>query len=277
MCFIFPAVASAALNVDLKKTGTAQGVSTYNLTVGGEGIFNKKKVFIINDNLTAPKKILWLFHGFKPEGDPYAQSPMEFIKRWELVQLCRKNGYMLIAPDMGATLYPVTGFEDTGKITDIRWLKEAYGTLVFGKYKGVSVVLIGVSTGVEGAIKFSSVVSNFGASADSIISFSGTFDFFTLDQNTGEYRIHKYVFKDDLNVWRKENPMESLKRLSRTKLYLFCEANSMYRKQAEDLRDQRFANIEIVDMLNLGKGFSHSWGFWGNRAVVKALHEILLK
>jgi len=184
---------------------------------------------------------------------------------------------MLIAPDMGATLYPLTGFDDTGKITDIRWLKEAYGTLVFEKHKRVSLVLIGVSTGVEGAIKFSSVVSNFGASADSIVSFSGTFDFFGLDQNTGEYRIHKYIFKDDMNVWRKENPMESLKRLSRTKLYLFCEVNSIYRKQAEELRDQRLANIEIVDMLNLGKGFSHSWGFWGNSGVVKALHEILLK
>ena len=280
MSFVFPSVSHAALSIDLKKTGTAQGVSICDLTVAGEGVRTKKKVYLINENHPAPKKILWLFHGFKPEGDPYAQSPMEFILRWDLVRFCKKNDYMLIAPDMGATLYPMDGFEDAGKISDMRWLKEAFGSLVFEKHKRTGVVLIGVSTGVEGSIKFASVISNFGVSADSIVAFSGTYDFFTIDQGTGEYRIHKYLFgemKDNLNVWRSENPMESLKRLSRTRLYLYCESNSIYRKQAEDLRDQRLANIEIADMLNLGKGFSHSWTFWGNPAVVKSLHSILLQ
>lgn len=272
--------AEAALDLELKKAAVTQGVTVYDLSLSGEGVQNKKKVYIINNNLESPKKILWLFHGFKPEGDPYAQSPMEFIARWDLVRLCKKEGYMLIAPDMGATMYPLVGSEDNGKISDMRWLKEAYKGLVFKKHRDVNVVLIGVSTGVEGAVKFSSMILNVGSSADSIIAFSGTYDFFSLEESTGEYRIHKYAFGDkreNLNVWRKENPMESLKKLGRTKLYLFCESNSIYRKQAEDLSAQRLANIELVDMLDYGKGYSHSWTFWGSQKVVKALNEILLK
>lgn len=263
--------AYAAINVSANRIGSSDGISVYDLTVAVAGSQNRKKVYIVNDGISNPKKVVWLFHGFKPDGDPYNQSPREFIERWNLVQLCRKNGYMCIAPDMGASMYPLKE-KDADKISDMRWLNEAYKELVFKKHKDLPVIVIGVSTGVEGAIKFSSIDQ---INIESVVAMSGTYDFFMLQENSGEYRIHQYVFGNSKNVWLAENPVEILKRLVRTKLYLFCESGSIYRKQAEMLRDQRFSNIDVVDKLALGNGYSHSWAFWGSAPVVKALHEIL--
>jgi hypothetical protein len=271
--FVLSSISYAAISIDYRKTNSSGGIAVYDLSVSVEGSSNKKKVSIINDGLAYPKKVIWLFHGYKPEGDPYSQSPRIFIEKWHLVKLCRENDYICVAPDMGTSLYSVAGLANDEKITDMRWLKEAYNRIIFRKFKDLPAVLVGVSTGVEGAIKFSPLIQN----VESIVALSGTYDFFALSENSGEYRIHKYAFGTDINVWRAENPVEMLKHLVRIRLFLLCESGSIYKQQADIVKDLRLANIDVVDLLPLGKGYSHNWNFWGNKAVVKNLHEIITR
>ena len=104
--------AHATLLVDSKKIYTANQVTVYDFTVTIDGAVNKKKVFIVNDGLKNPKKFIWIFHGYKPDGDPYSQSPRIFIENWKLIQLCVKNDFISIVPDMGTSMYPMTGMLD---------------------------------------------------------------------------------------------------------------------------------------------------------------------
>jgi hypothetical protein len=53
------------------------------------------------------------------------------------------------------------------------------------------------------------------------------------------------------------------------------EHNSMYRYQAEILLENKMSNLEAVDLLSLGKGFSHSWSFWGSWKVKQELWKII--
>ena len=271
----FPAVmaADAALLVDAKKIYTANNVTVYDFSVAIDGSVNKKKIFIVNDGIKDPKKFIWIFPGYKPAGDPYAQSPRIFIENWKMIQLCIKNGYVCIVPDMGTSMYEMAGMMDEHTVTDMHWLKEAYKHYIFNDFRNAPVIIAGVSTGAEGAVKFSSVIQN----VESIIGMSGTYDFFSLPQSSGEYKIHQRVFGDNAGVWRDENPVEILKRSVRMKFYLFCESKSMYFSQAQLLKSQRIANIDVVDYLALGKGKSHNWDFWGSAPVIKTLHEIFLK
>ncbi|MGL4370756.1 MAG: hypothetical protein ACRCUT_13955, partial [Spirochaetota bacterium] len=93
---------------------------------------------------------------------------------------------------------------------------------------------------------------------------------------SGEYRLHQRVFGDDPKIWRNENPVEILRRSVRTRLYIFCESQSMYSAQADEMKNMKIGNVDLVDFRELGNGYSHNWKFWGNSRVVRALHEIFI-
>jgi hypothetical protein len=252
---------------------TADSMSVYDMSVSTGGGSQKRKVYIIHNGIKNPKKIIWLFHGYKPNGDPYKQSPAAFIENWGLIKLCKENGYLCIAPDMGTSLYQLSQLNDSTKLSDMRYLKELYNDIVFKNHRNVPIILAGVSTGVEGAIKFSTIIEN----VESIIALSGTYDFMSLDSSGGEFRIHEQAFGNNQSVWFNENPVEILRRSVRLKLYLFCEEYSIYNAQARSLGNLRLTNLDIDERFDLGRGFTHSWQFWGNRRVVQAIKEIMTR
>jgi hypothetical protein len=263
---------SASVNVEKRTLLKASGYEIVSAKVSSEQGYLTKKVYIVNGGEKNPKKFIWLFHGYKPEGDPYQQSPEIFIQKWNLVQICRKNKYVCIIPDMGTSMYVLSDLNNSEKVSDMRFLKELYNDSIFKLYKDAPLIVIGVSTGVEGAVKFSSIVQN----VESIVGLSGTYDFFTLNKDSGEYRIHERVFGKDQSLWRNENPLDILKRSALTRLYVFCESQSIYYSQAKALLEDKMSNVEAVNVLDLGKGYTHGWGFWGNNKVVKKIQDILV-
>ncbi|MGL4370397.1 MAG: hypothetical protein ACRCUT_12120, partial [Spirochaetota bacterium] len=226
---LYSANAEASRTVTAEKIYSDNDVKAYNFTVAINEAVNSRQLFVINGGCPDPKKIIWIFPGYKPKGDPYSQSPRVFIEKWKMVQLCKENNFICIVPDMGTSVYPVTGMEDEYRISDMRWLKEAYQYFVFAPFKARPVVIAGVSTGVEGAVKFSSEIQN----VESVVGVSGTYNFFSIPRESGEYQLHQRVFGDDPKIWRNENPVEILRRSVRTRLYLFCESQSMYSAQAD--------------------------------------------
>lgn len=261
----------AAVDVVLKKQKASWEYTLYDATVSTGQSSLTKKVFIVNPEEKEPKKFLWIFHGYKPSGDSYSQSPINFISKWDLASLCRKNKIVCVIPDMGTSMYLLTELNNSEKISDMRFLKELYNEVIFNKYKDAPVLLAGVSTGAEGAVKFSTLIQN----VESITGISGTYDFFSLDKNSGEYRIHERVLGKESPEWIKENPLDILKRSVRTRMYLMSEHNSMYKHQAEIVLENKMSNIEAVDLLAMGKGHSHNWNFWGSWKVIKELRKII--
>jgi hypothetical protein len=261
----------ASVDVTLKKQKSSWDYTLYNVTVSAGRSVNTKKVYVVNAGEKDPAKFLWIFHGYKPAGDPYQQSPEYFIQRWDLASQCRKHKIVCVIPDMGASMYLLSELNDSDKISDMRFLKELYNEIVFKNYKAAPVLLAGVSTGAEGAVKFSTLIQN----VESITGISGTYDFFSLDKSSGEYRMHSHVLGKESPEWIKENPLDILKRSVRTRIYLMSEHNSMYRYQAEILLENKMSNLEAVDLLSLGKGFSHSWSFWGSWKVKQELWKII--
>lgn len=265
--------ARAEFRITRKNIYTANGATYAEIAVSSEKDSQKRNVYLVNSDIKEPKKIIWLFHGYKPQGDPYRQSPKIFIENWGLINFCKANDFMLVAPDMGTSLYPLSDVNDATRISDIRYLKELHNELVFNVHRNVPTVLIGVSTGVEGAIKFSTLLEN----VDSIVALSGTYNFFSLPEDSGEYKMHERLFGDNIHRWYPENPTEILRHSVRLRLYLFCEQNSIYHTQTLELIDMKLPNLDIEEYLDLGKGFSHSWKFWGNKKTTDAIHAILKK
>jgi hypothetical protein len=261
----------AAVTVQFKPIYENRDLLYCNATVTSEKGSFSRKTFIVNGKAVNPKKFIWLFHGFKPDNDPYLQDPSIFINNWTLADFCRKNNFVCIAPDMGSSMYPLSQYKNSEKVSEMFFLKELYNEIIFNKHKDAPLVIIGVSTGVEGAVKFSTLVSN----VESIIGISGTYDYYSIPKTSGEYRIHEFALGKDSAAWRDENPVEILKRSVRLKLYLFCESNSIYYSQAQALAGQKMSNIDIVNHLDLGKGFSHNWDFWGSGRVVRSILEIM--
>jgi hypothetical protein len=269
--FVQTEVSFAAVDVVMKKQKVSWEYTQYNVTVSAGRSVNIKKVYVVNAGEKEPKKFLWIFHGYKPAGDPYLQSPVEFISKWDLASLCRKHNIVCVIPDMGTSMYLLSELNDSDKISDMRFLKELYNEIIFKNYKDAPVILAGVSTGAEGAVKFSTTIQN----VESITGISGTYDFFSLDKKSGEYRIHEHALGKESPEWIKENPLDILKRSVRTRIYLMSEQNSMYKHQADILLENKMSNLEAVDLLSIGKGHSHNWSFWGSWKLKKELWKII--
>jgi hypothetical protein len=269
LVFAFPGY--SAVTVQLKPITESRDILYCNATVTSERGSVSRKAYILNGKAVKPQKFVWLFPGFKPEGDPYRQAPSYFINNWGLSEFCKKNNFVCIIPDMGASMYPLNEYKNSEKVSDMFFLKELYNEIIFNRHKDAPLVIIGVSTGVEGAVKFSTLVSN----VESIIGISGTYDYYSIPKASGEYRIHEYALGKDSTLWRGENPVEILRKSVRLKLYLFCESNSIYFSQARMIANEKMSNIDIVNHLDIGKGYSHNWDFWGNDRIVRSLYLIM--
>lgn len=233
---------------------------------------DKKKVVVVNGSQKNPARTVWIFHGYKPKGDPYRQSPFVFIRNWGLEKIATKNKWIFFLPDMGTSLYARTS--SGSALPDMDWLHNAFSEMngPYGK-SGVPVIFIGVSTGVEGAVKLSAMMQP----TVPVIALSGTFDLFSVPPGSGEYKLHRKAFGAKASVWSNENPLNAMSDGRRYTIYLFCEERSIYYDQALLLGSSGIRNIEVKNHLGLGKGFGHNWDFWGDPAVVKAVFGIIGK
>ena len=211
---------------------------------------------IVNLNGEKALRMVWILHGYKPAGDPYMQDPDIIIRKWGLPGISRRLHAVFFLPDMGTTVYPMSDIEDIYQI--FLYYKELIAP--------EGVILTGISTGSEGAVKFASLCG----SKVCLVCISGTFDLAGLNQSAGEFRIHEKVFKTPQD-WKNENPLEILRNMKGNKVYVFSEENSIFHGQAVNLIKTGLTNIDIIDRTALGKGFSHNWDFWKSPALYSNL------
>ncbi len=232
----------------------------------------KNKIFIVNKDGEDIQKIIWIFPGFQAESDPYRQNPVWIIRYWELEKISGRIHAMIILPDIPGTVYPLYEKGTTKIHPDMLWLSGIHRGIINKYGLSARIIFSGISTGVEGVLKFASIITN----RAEIIAISGTFDYSKLDKFSGEYRIHLKQFGGDKESWHNENPVEIIKKFDRLKIYLFCEEKSVYSTQAKNLTQNNPDNVEIINFLDLGTDQIHGWKFWKRESVLNKLEDIFM-
>lgn len=209
-----------------------------------------------------PELLLWIFHGYKPDGDPYKQSPELFIKNLGLKELSSWNNALVVIVDSGISLY---SYSPESGLPELQIYCAVYDKLI-KQYDAMPVILAGISSGAEGAVKFAPFVINL----KSLICLSGTYNFDSLPLDSSEYKIHlkEYGSKSE---WEYEQPVRILP-LLKCKIILLSEEKSIYRAQARDA--SRVSGIKKIEFIeSIGKGKSHDWDFWGSEEVKKIINS----
>ncbi len=223
-----------------------------------------------------PELMLWLFHGYKPEGDPYKQAPEIFIKNMDLKELSSWHNALVVIVDSGASLYAYN--PDSG-LPELQIYCGIYDKLI-KQYGILPAVLAGVSSGAEGAVKFAPFVQKL----YSLLCISGTYDFNSLaadsseSKDSGEYKIHLKEY-GSAGDWKYEEPIRILPVL-KCNIILLSEEDLIYRAQAETaarvlgiVSGKGSGTRKIEFIRNIGKGKSHDWYFWGSEEVKKILQR----
>lgn len=251
---------------DLVKNKADVKSCEYTFTAVDGGNVFRKTVYLVGAGNVIPERIVYIFHGYKPKGDPFRQSPAYFIRNWNLDERAAKHSVLFVIPDNEDSVYPVTQAERPGSdLWMLARLREKIATEFHAKK---SPLVIGFSAGVEGAIKFSLMND-----IHEIMAISGNYNLFDLP--AGERAFHERVFGKGLGLLQKENPIDLLKGSGRT-IYLFCEEkNAVNVRQAETLVSSSISGVSIIDFRALGKGFSHDWTFLTSRGILDQLDTIV--
>ena len=142
-----------------------------------------------------------LLHGWN-------QHAHDWAERTQVTTLAEVQGWTLVAPDLGKSVYESRGYPGMGSTVPglvwtrdvlVPWTVTALGLPDVASGRAV----VGVSTGGRGAALLGET-GLFGA----VAAFSGTYDLAALAPGTGEYRIHAAVFGERAaraEVWRSED------------------------------------------------------------------------
>lgn len=251
---------------DLVKNGTDVKGRDYTFTAVDGGRVFRKTVYLVGAGNVNPERIVYIFHGYKPKGDPYKQSPSYFIRNWNLDARASKHSVLFVIPDNEDSVYPVTQAERPG--SDLWMLARLREKISAGFHAKKPPVAIGFSAGVEGAIKFSLMND-----IHEIMAISGNYDLFDLP--AGERAFHERAFGKGLGILQKENPIDLLRGKQMT-VYLFCEEkNAVNARQAETLVDAALPDVRIMDFRGAGRGYSHDWNFLTSRGILDSLDKIV--
>ncbi len=269
LLMLFITNAGNTISIDINKTiiNEKNGISRIECVYKIGGGSRKVKLYAVNLKEQKPSKIIWIFHGYKPEGDPYHQHPEIIIRNWDLTHLASIYHLIFILPDMGKTIYPLSA--ENSPVSDVRFLADIFNSFNT-KPPEAPVIFAGISTGVEGAIKLASICSN----VTTLLCLSGTYDYSIIPEESGEYKIHQEIFDNSSLLWKNENPVEILSKLKKTTLFIYCEENSQFNNQARNLIISHLTNIILKGDLNIGKGFKHGWDFWKSPAVLSNITAV---
>lgn len=237
----------------------------FSLTINGK--YRTMRILTVGEENETTKRVVYIFHGYKPEGDPYNQEPSQFAIRWNLAVLAKNESILFVLPDCGASMYPLPKSDDPNN--DL-FMLESLNRYVTEKWKPSSASLVvGFSAGVEGAIKFAKIIQ-----CKEIVAISGNYDLTRIPP--GEKKFHERIFGNDQTVMRKESPLSILSEIKNTTVHLFCEENNkVNRFQAQILVDAHIPGISIVDWRSLGKGHYHNWVFLQDPKITETLTKII--
>jgi hypothetical protein len=226
----------------------------------------RKTIYLVGQDNPSPKQVIYIFHGYKPKGDPYKQSPAYFIKNWQLGDMAAKFSVLFVLPDNGDSVYPISRINEP--LSDMGTL-EILHRIIREKFSSAGRELsIGFSAGVEGAVKFA-IINDI----NEIVAISGNFDLHSIP--AGEMSFHIKSFGTEKDILERENPITLLRKNPKT-IYLFCEEkNDANVRQSQALIDAAIPGIRIIDFRSLGKGFGHDWSFLTSPGVIGNLEKII--
>ncbi|HEY1405395.1 MAG TPA: hypothetical protein VF857_02175 [Spirochaetota bacterium] len=251
----------------LTPTGSESGAHLYELTPNNSSRKAVKRFFVVGDDLPSPRRIVYIFHGYKPAHDPYKQDPSYFIAYWDLSRMSEKYQTVFVLPDNDDSVYPIDTAGDPSSDLAMCVEIEKHTRKIFPSAS--KPLVIGFSAGVEGAIKFAHL-----SGISETIAISGNYDLLSLPEN--EKRFHARIFGESPERWKKENPLLILQDGNPLTLYLLCEEkNQINVKQAARLMREKISSVTIVDLRFLGKGFSHDWTFLSSDGVRSAIETII--
>ncbi len=220
----------------------------------------KSEIFL-RSPVMEPHQIVIILGGYTPSGDPYKQMPSEFLEKWKLRDRLLWLRSDILIVNCGTSIYT---------IPDTKALAAYLGNKVF---PGQEIVLIGVSTGVEGIIK---VVPYFKNKVKKLICISGTYDLFSLDPKGREYKIHSVVLGAKPDVWKLNNPLSIMEKMDARgfpKIYAFSEEKSVYMQQLMILKKRCPKKIALKINVEPGKSYMHNWDFWSSESLVSAVMD----
>jgi hypothetical protein len=264
---VFISYSAAFSGVSLNPDSSDNTSQKYILNVSIDKKSAQKDIYIIGSGIDL-KRIIYIFHGFKPADDHYQQNPSYFIKNWHLDQLSKKYKVLFVLPENGKSVYPVTKLSDP--FSDLSLLN-AMKTEIDKRYKAADLPLsIGFSAGGEGAIKFA-ILNNI----QEIVSISGNYDLHNLPPS--EVEFHEKGFgAAGYDIFEKENPITLLKNIPPKTIYLFCEEkNQVNVQQAQLFVDASVPGLKLIDLRSLGKGYKHDWIFLTSPGITKNLENII--
>lgn len=204
----------------------------------------------------------------------WAGKCSEYENNTQIVKLANQYGFILVMVEMNTTIYESKYYPETaskwssGEIPGGRWINEVILPFLkdkrYYKIDSSKIGILGISTGGRGAVLLCQKYNDFVACA----SLSGTFDLFTLDDNSGEYKIHFNVygsreeFKERWEIDNSSNP-ELLKKLKYKKIFLVHGAkdNAVPVEQSRSfskLCKQKGIKCDYKE----DKDFGHGWGLW---------------
>ncbi len=213
----------------------------------------------IYGNIECFESIIWIFPGYINEKDSFRQHPDIIFSKWKLG---RYTNSLVIIPYIPLTIYPL--YETNNLASWLKELEDLRSTLNSEKE-----IFIGISSGVEGAIKF-----NYFRKYGNFIFISGTFDYFSIPKNSGEYKIHEKFFGNNIGCWKKENPLYILEGY-RGEAYIFCEKNSIFYKQNLLLLKSKFNSFKIYPIIIGLENSYHNWDFWGSEKVISEIDLVI--
>jgi hypothetical protein len=280
--FILILSALSALRISafqLKETLISENnnILTYNyvLTGGGRNFYGR--AVLVRSTNTDADRLVVVIPGYSPKGDPYYQEPEQFVRRWNLAHLPQNNRMNFLVIGMGASMYPLAQSLKTNQASDLRFLAAVISSNR-ERTGGLPVWLVGISTGVEGAVKLRAMAPKLGLQGiKGIIGISGTWDFSRLDPKSGEYGLHKALFGSDKKIWAAENPLNLIKKIDDEDLsiHIFSEKKSIFFDQMMEVKNLPRNKTRIEIHPGFGYGFQHNWDFWASPELVRYVFHVI--
>lgn len=210
-------------------------------------------------------RIVWIFPGYITERDSYKQRPEYIVRYWKLDEY--PSDVLFVIPVVEKSVYPLYEGENFAS-----W-RESLRRFRRERIHGVDrrEIFIGISSGVEGTIKFV-----FPEKKGVFVWLSGTFDYVSLDRKMGEYLLHERIFGSWGERWLRENPLSLLMSYEGV-AYVFCEKSSIFYHQQERLLRADLPSLRVVPVYVGAWESGHNWAFWGDERVVEKLREIILE
>jgi hypothetical protein len=207
-----------------------------------------------------PECILWIFNGSSTIGSDKS-SPELLIDKMNLKEMASWHEAVIIISDSGSSLF---AYNPENNFPELQILNSFYEKVI--ELKGnLPVILFGISSGAEGAVKFAPFVQKL----YSLICVSGLYDYDSLKPDSAEYKLRLKEY-GSAEEWKNEQPVKILPALN-CRIFLISGDKSIYDSQFDLIKRN---GIRITESVIIpGKTDSSGKNLWQADEVKKILYR----